>query len=444
MADRLFQGRGLALTAALVALPLAAAAAVAPVAALAAIAVLAVLGLVTLNSYGLLLVVMATFPWDDMLGYPSSTFSVTKILGGLLLFGFAFQALAGGERLRGAVNLLPLAVFEGLVLVSLLVCAQPSEGLIKTLRYVLFGVFTVTFVQLVRDRGQLHRVISVLGVSAIAASALGLANFLTGAETRASGPIGEANDFAYLLSSTLPLVIYLALRSEGRRRRLWWAGVALILLTTAATLSRGALVGLGVLAAWALLTRRVRVGGALASLTAMAILAGGAFALYGPLINERLTLKGDIAAANVASRKALWSAAINMGADHPVIGVGPGRFGIESENYITDDPINIDRPFAHNSYLEIFAETGFPGLVAFLLMLGSSWMLARRSRYRALAAGDAQMALLASAIQGGLVVAVTAANFLSVQITAPLWILSGLAAVVSLMPLGERQPAAGA
>ena len=45
------------------------------------------------------------------------------------------------------------------------------------------------------------------------------------------------------------------------------------------------------------------------------------------------------------------------------------------------------------------------------------------------------MATLASAIQGGLVVAVTAANFLSVQITAPMWVLAGLAAVVSLVPM---------
>ena len=186
---------------------------------------------------------------------------------------------------------------------------------------------------------------------------------------------------------------------------------------------------------WALLTRRVRLGGALTGLAVTAALLVGAVALYGPLINERLTLKGDVAAANVASRKALWSAAVNMGADHPLLGVGPGRFGIESPNYVTDDPVNLQRPFAHNSYLEIFAETGFPGLIAFLAMLLTSWSLAVRGRRRALAAGDERMATLASAIQGGLVVAVTAANFLSVQITAPLWVLAGLAAVVSLVPM---------
>ncbi len=400
-----------------------------------AIAVMALLGMVALNAFGLLLVVVATFPWDDMLGYPSPELSVTKLLGALLLLAYVLQALGRSERLRAPGNLLPLAVFEGLVLVSLLVCASPADGLIKTLRYALFGVFTITLVQLVRDRRQLHRVVVVLGGSACLAAALGLFNFLTGAQTRASGPIGEANDFAYLLASVLPLVVYLALQSDGGRRRLWWAGVALLGLTTAATLSRGALVGLGALVVWALLTRRVRLGGALTGLAVTVALLVGAVALYGPLINERLTLKGDVAAANVASRKALWSAAVNMGADHPLLGVGPGRFGIESPNYVTDDPVNLQRPFAHNSYLEIFAETGFPGLIAFLAMLLTSWSLAVRGRRRALAAGDRRMATLASAIQGGLVVAVTAANFLSVQITAPLWVLAGLAAVISLVPM---------
>lgn len=434
MGDRLLQGRGLALTATLVALPLAAAAALAPLPAMLAIAVLALLGMVALNAFALLLVVVATFPWDDMLGYPSPELSVTKLLGALLLLAYVLQALGRSERLRAPANFLPLAVFEGLVLISLLVCASPADGLIKTLRYALFGVFTVTLVQLARDRDQLHRVVVVLGGSAVLASALGLFNFLSGAQTRASGPIGEANDFAYLLASVLPLVIYLALQADGRRRRLWWAGVALLGLTTAATLSRGAVVGLGALVIWALLTRRVRVGGALSGLIVTVVLFAGAVALYGPLINERLTLKGDVAAANVASRKALWSAAVNMGADHPLVGVGPGRFGIVSADYITDDPINLQRPFAHNSYLEIFAETGFPGLIAFLGLLLSSWSLAVRGRRRALAAGDHRMAALASATQGGFVVAATAANFLSVQITAPLWILAGLAAVVSLVP----------
>ena len=216
MGDRLLQGRGLALTATLVALPLAAAAALAPLPAMIADRRDRPAGMVALNAFGLLLVVVATFPWDDMLGYPSPELSVTKLLGALLLLAYVLQALGRSERLRAPGNLLPLAVFEGAACSSPCWSARrPADGLIKTLRYALFGVFTIAS-RAARPRpGQLHRVVVVLGGSACLAAALGLFNFLTGAQTRASGPIGKANDFAYLLASVLPLVVYLALQSDG-------------------------------------------------------------------------------------------------------------------------------------------------------------------------------------------------------------------------------------
>lgn len=442
MGDRLLEGRGLALTALLVAAPLAAAAVYAPVPALALIAGLALLGLVTLNSFGLLLVVVACVPWDDMLQYPSATLSLTKILGGLLLLGFVLRALTQSERLRNASNLLPLAIFEGIVLLATLASPSASDGVVKALRYILFGALTAIIVQIVRERRELHRVVSVLCASAAVAAGYGLWRFLSGTVDRAAGPISEANTFAYVLLTALPLAIYLATQSAGRARRLWWLAAGLLLIASAATLSRGAAVGFGALTVWALATRRVRVGGALASLIAIVVMLAGAFALYGPLINERLQQKGNIAAANVSSRKALWNAALQMAADHPVLGVGPGRYGIESANYITDDPIDLVNPYAHNSYLEVLAETGLPGLLAFGAFLLAGLGLARRARHRALDDGDRSLAALASALEGSMVVAIVSALFLSVQITPPFWLLGGLAACAALArtargPLGS-------
>lgn len=433
MTERLVEGRGLALLALLVALPLAAASATAPLESLALTAALAVMALVLFNGYGLLLVVVLCFPWEGMLHYPSETLSAPKLLGALLMVAYVLQALVRSERLRYAGNLGAIAVFVTIMLVVLIVCPMPSEAVNKALRYVLFAAFAIVFVQLARERWQIERVVLVVGASTVAAAGYGLLRFLTGAAGRAGGPIGDPNDYAYFLASMLPLVAYLATRAHGRGRVLWWIGAAIVVLATAATLSRGSLVGLGALAAWALLTRRVRLAGALSALAAIVLLSVGAVTLYGPLINERLGAKDAVASANVASRQALWSAAIRMGEDHPWAGVGPGRFGIESERYVIDDPINLTLPYVHNAYLEVFAEAGFPGLAAFLTFLAATWSLASRSHRRAEQEDDRGLAALSSAVQGGLVVAMAAAVFLSAQIISPMWLLAGLAAALALL-----------
>ena len=62
-------------------------------------------------------------------------------------------------------------------------------------------------------------------------------------------------------------------------------------------------------------------------------------------------------------RVALWNEAFDLMVEHPLIGVGPGRFGSESVTARSDPDA---RP-AHHSFLENGAETGIPG---FVLLLG--------------------------------------------------------------------------
>ena len=48
-----------------------------------------------------------------------------------------------------------------------------------------------------------------------------------------------------------------------------------------------------------------------------------------------------------------------MAADRPLIGVGPGRFGLEAPGYVRNNPIPLgDNPVVHNSYLQVLAEIG--------------------------------------------------------------------------------------
>ena len=79
-----------------------------------------VLGLVVFNAPALLILLIAAFPWDDMLGYPTETVSVVKLLGALLLVGYALRALARDEEARLPPTLPALVAFTMLILLSLM------------------------------------------------------------------------------------------------------------------------------------------------------------------------------------------------------------------------------------------------------------------------------------------------------------------------------------
>lgn len=419
-----------ALLAALLAAVVAVASAYAPLLALAAAAGLIVLALVVADARLLLLLLVAAFPWDDALPYPTETVSVIKLLGALLLVGYLLRAIRSAkEPIVLPPTLLAIALFTLLMLLSLLVSDDIASGLAKTLRYLLFAAFFFLFCQLVRTRSMLLWVIRVLTISTTAAALVGLLAFLSGSVTRASGPIGEANDFAYLIATVIPLAAYLA-RFDRRWRGFWWACVLILFATVLATLSRGAIVGLLAVALWAVGTGRVRAGGVFAGALVVAGIIVVALTFWRPLIDERLTEKGVIASENVNSRQALWDGALRMTADHALLGVGTGQYGVRASEYVRGEPLRIREPVAHNSFLEVMAEDGIPALLVFIAYLVGSWLLLRNAGRAASMDGDLEGARLATATQASFVVAVVSANFLSVQITAPLWLVGALAVAI--------------
>ena len=174
--------------------------------------------------------------------------------------------------------------------------------------------------------------------------------------------------------------------------------------------------------------------GAIALLSVAAL----AFALWAPLLNDRLERKGNIADKNVAARQALWGGALRMAVDRPITGVGPGRFGIEASAYVRNNPIDLREPVVHNSYLHVLAEIGLLGLIGFVGFLASSWRLLSRGRKRAISIGDRDGQRLATAMQASLIVAIVAGAFLSEQFTTPFWMIGALATVVAGVPQAVR------
>ena len=427
----------------LVAVVLAYLAAYAPLVALAGMAAVVLLLWIVTRAELLLIVLVAAAPWEGMLEFPSATLSVVKLLGAALVLAYLFRAVTRGDTLRSSTILMAGIAFAAFVALSLMASPDPEAGVAKALRYAFFLIFLFLVSQLVQDRATAYRLLRVLVLSTTLAALYGLFGFLSGDLERAAGPVHDANDFAYLIATVLPLAA-LMLLEDKRLRWTWIASLAILLAATLATLSRGAMVGLGALAVWAIASRRVAAGGLVAAALVVATVATLALTLWAPLIHERVERKQRIGEANVQSRMAFWAAAGRMSVERPVLGIGPGRFGDEADRYLRNNPLSIPDPVVHNTYLEVLVESGIFALVAFLVMLGSGWLSLSRAEKESRELGDRSGARLAAAVKGSLVIAIVAGFFLSEQLTLPFWLACGLAAsgAFAAKPARERARAA--
>jgi O-antigen ligase len=442
LAARLLDGRGIVVPAAILAAGVAYLSSVAPLAAVAALAAAVLLIVVLAFPFAMLVLLLAALPWEGLLAYPSETVSVVKLLGLLLLVSYVINVLVTDKPLHLPPTGIAVGVFVVLVGVSMVFSPDLPTSAGVFLRYLLFAGFFFLTIQLLSDRGHLLTAMRVLILSVTGAALWGLLPFLQGTSARAAGGNVDPVELGYLFAALLPLAVYLILE-DRQWRWLWVTCFPVIVAATLATLSRGALVALGALLIWAVASRRVKLGGVLATALTVAVVIGAGLLLFGSVINERLQQKQSIAEKNVDSREALWRGAVLMAMDHPITGVGPGRYGAESVNYVRDNPIVIRNPAAHNAYFEILAENGPFALAAFLAFLGGSWIVLSRQRRASERAGNREAVRLATALQAALLVAIVGALFLSEQLAIPFWLIGALAAVAPRV-LTEGVPTAGA
>ncbi|MDX6647392.1 MAG: hypothetical protein QOK40_3119 [Miltoncostaeaceae bacterium] len=266
---------------------------------------------------------------------------------------------------------------------------------------------------------------------------------------RATGPLGDPALWAQALLLVVPLAGWAVWEARASRARLAWiaAGV-LIVVSIALTQSRSAFVGLGLvvaLALWARGQRGLRIG--LAALAALAI-GGGAF-----YVTSHYETVNEIRTAPASEHEALRArlsenlAGLYMLEDHPLTGVGAGQFEENYQAYARR--IGIDDRFkrsAHNSYVQMAAESGALGLVTFLGLLVATLGSAMRARRLLLAARRVVDARLAEAmvIGVGVYAAMAAVNDFAFPIY--LWLAMGLAGGMLIMAEAEarRAPAAAA
>jgi len=193
-----------------------------------------------------------------------------------------------------------------------------------------------------------------------------------------------ANSLAGYLIALLPLTLVLALQQRGTRWRFaaWLlpaaVGVALLLSgSKGGILALGAALALGCLVRWRLILEHRRSAVIVGCLLALGL---GLFCLtayrVGPFSKLRSAL-GDtfptrkVLGDTIRVRLGYWRAGYRIARDHPLRGVGPDNFASYYPGYRDAAAGQVQQ--AHNNYVQLAAEVGIPGLLAFCVFWALFW-----------------------------------------------------------------------
>jgi len=228
-----------------------------------------------------------------------------------------------------------------------------------------------------------ERVAFVYLLSAGIYAAVILARFQVGAEQWRLGSLYyyDANEFATLAVMSVPLGVYFMVRPRPLWRRLV-SGTAVALLAVGFVWagSRGGFLALLAVAVFLLVRYRgihVRWRALTTALLAL-VFAATTTDTYWEKMSTILQPKDDYNVTGEQGRVKVWKRGLGYMLQHPVLGVGANNFAT-AEGTISPLARNatagrgVKWSVAHNSFLQIGAELGVPGLIFFVVMMGSAF-----------------------------------------------------------------------
>jgi O-antigen ligase/tetratricopeptide (TPR) repeat protein len=195
---------------------------------------------------------------------------------------------------------------------------------------------------------------------------------------RVSGSLGNPNLLGSFAAASVPLGLgfLLGARIRGPFKALLMLLIcALAVIAIVASGTRGSLIGLfggSLVLIWGLFRRRGSGRKAIPILLISLCVLG--LGLY--LMRARLAELGRGSEGTVQVRKLIWSGTVNMFADRPLTGWGPGSFQIVFPSYRNPSyhilGVSHNTLHAHCEYLEILSDTGVIGA---FLWLAAAWVV---------------------------------------------------------------------
>jgi O-antigen ligase len=146
-----------------------------------------------------------------------------------------------------------------------------------------------------------------------------------------------------------------------------------------------------------------------------------------PYLREYLTTGTLSKALSINDRKAMWSAGWRIFLRHPVIGNGVNTFFEHFKYFREDEDKYKHGSYAHNCYLQMAADTGLLGLLAFLYFVLVAIFLNLRKAVKKAAAPEGSLVLgLALGVIAFLAHAAFDTNLYSLNLAALFWLAMGV------------------
>jgi O-antigen ligase len=188
--------------------------------------------------------------------------------------------------------------------------------------------------------------------------------------------------------------------------------------------SRGGLMGLCVVMLY-MIVRSGQSRGA-AVMMVVLLLPLLVFSPASPLARMLHPSYGDFLGAQI--RRDFWKVGLDIIRNHSLTGIGLGNFTAWS--FTISQGVEGKHGMACNTFLEIAAELGIPGLLAYCAILVGALSSAGKLRVQGKKHGDAFLQYAGQAMQAGLLGFSAAAVFVSAEYQKPFWIMAALTATV--------------
>jgi len=323
--------------------------------------------------------------WSFAQTFPVAKLSALSVMGGLL---FAPAGNIAAVRQRENISMLLLwCTFT----ISSAFAFYPAQAWYKWQDASKLIVMSVLASMLLRDRQRIRLFLLVIAFSVgFYGFKGGLFGLVTGGTQMVMGPgdsiIGANNAIGLALNMCLPLLWYLAREEKGWCKRFLQATFFLTIPAIMFTYSRASTIAMGVLLLMIMLKSRWRI------VLIVAALVGGVAAI--PFIPQKwldrqqstLSYEED---GSAMSRIDNWRFCWLVATDNPITGAGfdfqtPAVFARYAPDFLVKYKGKVWD--THNIFLGILTCHGFPGLLAYVTMIGfclaSCSTLKRRVRHR--------------------------------------------------------------
>ena len=293
------------------------------------------------------------------------------------------------------------SIFMAVALISCLFAGSQLSALRTWCEFALFGIFCyLMFLRLCKEENP-GRVLWMISLTAAVFSAHGIAQF-TGlypahalAHAMGHNPLapvrhdflsgfrvysifGNRNLLADYLAVSLPASLALWLCAQRTHTRVFHV-LSLVLCVCCLGLagSRNAIIGAGAGVSVVILLLLIKRMRASAPMIVLLVGVAAATVLSVTVIGQRQFKKDSLRLRMIS-----WGATMEMVRDNPITGVGPDRFHHEHLTYQAEyfkNPSNRKYAYlvnmekqrnAHNEFLQVAAETGIPGFIVFLCLVG--------------------------------------------------------------------------